>query len=661
MLRQHIIVVIARKELVESLRDRRTLFMMVVMPILLYAVLFSIVFEFASARKQKLESKRSVVAIEAARGDEGLLEALRAEPTLELRFEAAGALGEDEGPELIVDFSSWGEDSAEGTHQLELRFVSIEDESKLARDRVEKVLRRWQEQELERRMSARGLPSSYWRPLEWTSKDDSDSSQRGGAILAALVPLLVVTTVLLGALYPAIDLTAGEKERGSIQTLFTAPISVLEIVFGKYIAVCAIALLSGTANVLSMALLFSVSSLGPSAGVDLSFSIQTIVGLVVCILMIAFLVSAVVLGAAIMARNFKDAQNILTPLMFVFIIPGMIAQFPGVEMDPALALIPALNVTLLMKELFKQGLVIEHLFLVAASSLGYTALALVVAAQVFSQERVIVGERASLGLFLQRDAKPRLRPSVSEGLAWWVFAFVLLFYVGANLQRWNPQWGLLATLWGVLLVPTLLLTKVQKLNWRETFSLRRAGARGWLAALLLGLSAWSVVALVERALRQVLPMPELFVEQMSQFFPQPQGALDALWLLFLLALTPAVCEELLFRGYLFSSLRGRVPNWLLVVGTGLLFGVFHLSIYRILGTSLLGVLMALLVLRGGSIGLSMLFHFLNNGVALLLAFVLMPAEIPIWVSLLGGAVVALALVLLYSAPTPSTGAKAAPG
>ncbi|MDX9720036.1 MAG: ABC transporter permease subunit/CPBP intramembrane protease [Myxococcota bacterium] len=661
MLRQHIIVVIARKELVESLRDRRTLFMMVVMPILLYAVLFSIVFEFASARKQKLESKRSVVAIEAARGDEGLLEALRAEPTLELRFEAAGALGEDEGPELIVDFSSWGEDSAEGTHQLELRFVSIEDESKLARDRVEKVLRRWQEQELERRMSARGLPSSYWRPLEWTSKDDSDSSQRGGAILAALVPLLVVTTVLSGALYPAIDLTAGEKERGSIQTLFTAPISVLEIVFGKYIAVCAIALLSGTANVLSMALLFSVSSLGPSAGVDLSFSIQTIVGLVVCILMIAFLVSAVVLGAAIMARNFKDAQNILTPLMFVFIIPGMIAQFPGVEMDPALALIPALNVTLLMKELFKQGLVIEHLFLVAASSLGYTALALVVAAQVFSQERVIVGERASLGLFLQRDAKPRLRPSVSEGLAWWVFAFVLLFYVGANLQRWNPQWGLLATLWGVLLVPTLLLTKVQKLNWRETFSLRRAGARGWLAALLLGLSAWSVVALVERALRQVLPMPELFVEQMSQFFPQPQGALDALWLLFLLALTPAVCEELLFRGYLFSSLRGRVPNWLLVVGTGLLFGVFHLSIYRILGTSLLGVLMALLVLRGGSIGLSMLFHFLNNGVALLLAFVLMPAEIPIWVSLLGGAVVALALVLLYSAPTPSTGAKAAPG
>jgi sodium transport system permease protein len=201
-----------------------------------------------------------------------------------------------------------------------------------------------------------------------------------------------------------------------------------------------------------------------------------------------------------------------------------------------------------------------------------------------------------------------------------------MYYVGAVIQTRSPQLGLIATLWGVLLLPTLLIAKRLRLDFRETFQLKPAPWQGLTAALLMGLGASIVLSIGIGWLESnFLPMSDEMKQEMSrqmaEFFPKPENALQWASLLFIGALSPAICEELLFRGFILQGLRGSVRPWVAVVVTALLFGLLHMSIYRLAGTTALGVLMGFLVLRTGSIYPAMLFHFVNNALALTFAMV----------------------------------------
>jgi sodium transport system permease protein len=229
-------------------------------------------------------------------------------------------------------------------------------------------------------------------------------------------------------------------------------------------------------------------------------------------------------------------------------------------------------------------------------------------------------------LMPKRDIRPAAWPAASDAIVWFCVAFILMYYVGAVIQTRSPQLGLIATLWGVLLLPTLLIAKRLRLDFRETFQLKPAPWQGLTAALLMGLGASIVLSIGIGWLESnFLPMSDEMKQEMSrqmaEFFPKPENALQWASLLFIGALSPAICEELLFRGFILQGLRGSVRPWVAVVVTALLFGLLHMSIYRLAGTTALGVLMGFLVLRTGSIYPAMLFHFVNNALALTFAMV----------------------------------------
>jgi len=673
--RLRIVTSIARKELVESLRDRRTLFMMIAVPMLLYPALLLIVTQVAALQQEKLEEQVSHVGVRlgadeaARRGDSPvtahpLVTHLSQQKMIELhplppaehriqieesqseesqseesqseesridaseRVVAAGdedleALGASTDVQLdaVLTLGEWPEDARDArTGRVAVHFESVEDRSRLARDRLVGILDAWETSTLQARVQAHNLPPSLADPVELALDDRSDEAERGGFLLGSIVPMLVVLTVLLGAFYPAIDLTAGEKERGSIQTLFTAPVTLLEIVVGKYAAVVCIALVSGAANLVSMGLMFGTVGrrmFGDAVDISLPLDVGVIGVLLATVVMIATFFGALVLAIAVLARDFKDAQNLLTPIVILAMVPGMIAQLPGFELTRTLAMVPGVNVILLMKQVLVEGVDLESVFLVAVSSLAATALALVFAARLFGQERILVGERGSFDLFARpSEIRPKSRPSVGEAVAWVVVSFVLLFYLGVALQQRSLMYGLIATLWGVLLIPTLAVARYLKLDLRETFALRWPGWRPIVAAGIMGLTTWALVHWLNGFVEYVLPPPDEFVEGMKRLFEQPHTTSGWLLTLFAAAVSPAVCEEMLFRGWLFSGLKGRVSRVALLVLTSLAFALFHLSIYRIVGPFLLGFVMGVLVLHSRSIFPAMLFHALNNTTAL---------------------------------------------
>ncbi|TVR01515.1 MAG: CPBP family intramembrane metalloprotease [Deltaproteobacteria bacterium] len=623
-MRPSMVRAIARKELRETLRDRKNLFLIVFVPILLYPALLLLVTQVALVQSQRVEEADSRVLWQNAEPDHPLLRALAETERIRLvhRDEVdAPLLGRAAEADVWIDLGGVPADLAERMDSalVEIRFSSVDDHSRRARDRVRAAVEEWRQEVLLERLARAELPEEFAAPAPMEIHDVADRAARGGHFLAALLPLLVVMTVLLGATYPAIDVTVGERERGTLQTLLTAPVRITEILAGKYLAVLVIALITGTANLASLALLFGQNLLLGGdflEEIDFAIPLPTLAVLLWTIVLVGVFIAAALLCSAAFARSYKEAQTWVMPVFLLCIIPGVLAQLPGVEYSPAMALVPAVNVILLMKLALAEGAPVDALLLVTGASFAWAGLGLQLAARLYSQERILLGGQGRFQLFTsRREIAPTATPAPGEALALTAIAFVLLFYVGGVLQSRLGLPGVALSLVLVLAVPALAAAWYLRCDFRDTFALRAPGWRPLAASVLLGASLWVLLLFVgEHVLRHVLEPPDHMLEEFAHLLRRPETVWGVVGLFAAVAVAPAVTEELLFRGFLLSGLRDRLRDGAAVAVTAVVFGLFHMSVYRFPGTVVLGVVLAVLVIRGRSLLPAMVFHLLNNGI-----------------------------------------------
>jgi sodium transport system permease protein len=193
---------------------------------------------------------------------------------------------------------------------------------------------------------------------------------------------------------------------------------------------------------------------------------------------------------------------------------------------------------------------------------------------------------------------------------------VLLFFVFIPLQTWRLTAGLLLTEWGGLLGLTLLYARGTGLGVRATLRLRRPRPRALAGAALIGLSAWVVVGLLAE---WILPVPKELVESLRKVVAPSDGSRGLASTILLMAVTPAVCEEALFRGPILRGFAARFRPVGAALLTGALFGLYHVDLWRLVPTGALGVLLSLIALESDSIVPAMLAHFTNNTCLILLA------------------------------------------
>jgi membrane protease YdiL (CAAX protease family) len=195
---------------------------------------------------------------------------------------------------------------------------------------------------------------------------------------------------------------------------------------------------------------------------------------------------------------------------------------------------------------------------------------------------------------------------------------VLLFYVGSVVQRWDIVWGMVITQWGLLLLPVMLLVKIGGLDMKETLMLRMPSPRSLLAALVVGCSVWLVLGTAATLLQNaILPAPPSFDREMQRAFGQTDLEMTALVTILVFSLSPGICEEVLFRGLILSGFRNTLRKWPAILLTAAMFGVFHISIYRIMPTAIVGIAVTYVVWQTRSIWCGVIVHALNNGIALL--------------------------------------------
>jgi sodium transport system permease protein len=313
------------------------------------------------------------------------------------------------------------------------------------------------------------------------------------------------------------------------------------------------------------------------------------------------------------------------PVYFVLILPAMVGMMGELPLSTGLTLVPGLNVTLLARDIAVGKATLGHTVAVLVATLGWAGLALLAATRFYVSERFInVGDpgqpkrRGWLGFGAgrapDRVTTPRREPpTAGEAGVLFALGFLALVFVFFPLQRRDPVSGLLISQWGGLFVGSLVYALWTRRHAPTLLGVRRPAAQAVLAAALMGLGGWMVANLISQ---WVFPPSKEYVEAFRKLLITETRSLGMNLLLF--AVTPAVCEELFFRGIIMRGLLTRMTPAGAIGMSAAMFSVFHVDIYRLLPTALLGVMLGLIAYRAGTWLASALAHFINNGILLVL-------------------------------------------
>ncbi|MCZ6689556.1 MAG: ABC transporter permease subunit [Planctomycetota bacterium] len=262
--------------------------------------------------------------------------------------------------------------------------------SKEAESRLRGALKALGDLFLQDRLKERGLPPTFIEPVSVTDSNIAPRKKRIQALLGGMLPYVIILFCFLGAFYPAVDLGAGEKERFTLETLLLSPASRYEIAAGKFLVIF---LCSMTAAVLGLASMAWTLTKGlPSeimAMLDISFDPLALVVGILLTIPVASVFASILLSVSIYARSFKEAQTYAVPLQMLIILPAMASMIPGVEVSWKLAMIPIVNVSVVMREFMKGDYRWDFFAITLASTLLVAAIAIVFAGKWFNREEVI--------------------------------------------------------------------------------------------------------------------------------------------------------------------------------------------------------------------------------------------------------------------------------
>lgn len=389
-----------RKELTEWLRDRRTLISTVVVPLLAFPLLMTGISALAIAVIGKAQKEKPSVVVLGGEDSPKILEGLRKLENIEIVPTTANWKDRVVNKEIraAIELPPGFQVSIEGNEPKTVKIYYYEGDlkSSFGANHVEKYFKRFRDDVIKQRLAARNLPEKMLNPFEVKQENVAPPEKVSGATFGGLIGYMVILLCMTGAMYPAIDLTAGEKERGTMETILSSPISRLDLVLGKFFLVLSAALATATLSVISMGLSFGVlgkfKALGSSSqgkGLELHIGLKTVIAVFAMALPLAVLFAAVLITIALFAKSYKEAQSYLTPMTFAVVIPAVASLLPGVELTPKLALIPILNTSLVCKEIVAGTYHWNLIVLIFLSSCVYAAAGLFLAVKMFQRESVL--------------------------------------------------------------------------------------------------------------------------------------------------------------------------------------------------------------------------------------------------------------------------------
>jgi len=383
------------KELVGTIRDKRTIIAMIIIPLIFYPLLFTGIGYFSKLGSMKSEEANSKIVIYGAEFAPQLVKHLQDSEKIKLL-----TIGEDSPAKLqngdiqavlVIpsDFKYKIEQEKPG--KLILKYDTTEAKSRIAQKRINQIIEKYKDEILLQRISRLNLKEEFLTPLILQEENIATAEKIAGSFLAGLLPYLIIILIFAGAMHTAVDITAGEKERGTIATLLVSQVSRLEIVLGKCLAVMLISFTSMVLGLLGLTLAFllGASIAGGIEGMNFGISINTIFLLFLVLFPLVGLASAVLVMVGIFARNIREASNYITPIYMLTVFLGVISISQGMELSGKMFLVPILNSSFVFKELLMGKICWNHIIITFSANVIIAGIALFGATRLFSKEEVL--------------------------------------------------------------------------------------------------------------------------------------------------------------------------------------------------------------------------------------------------------------------------------
>ena len=514
-----------------------------------------------------------------------------------------------------------------------------DEESMAAYMGVTDALKAWEDKILQQRLELAGLPKSLPKPVNFVREDLASEAQIGAVMWSKLFPALLVIMSMTGAFYPAIDLCAGEKERGTMETLLICPAKRIEIVFGKFLTVLCFSVSTAILNLISIGMTgrHMASLMQRAPGLHMNSTPEfppwyALCWIIILLLPLAAMFSALCLALATFARSSKEGQYYLTPLLMVTLGLTVFCVSPGIELNPFYSVMPIAGVALLLKGLLLTPQDITVYFYaipVLITSIAYSLLALWWSVDQFQREEVLFreAERFELKLWLRhlmRDKEPT--PTFAHAMFCFVLIMMLQFASFKYLSRAavNSSGALdAAQTMKVMLVqqlaliasPALLMGIMLTTSFWQTFRFRLPSCKMLGLAVVLAVSAHPLSLFLAGSLEWFFPKLPDGISELAKNMGDPR---QSVWMILLpFAVAPAFCEEVAFRGFMLSGLSRTGRTWLAIVISSLCFGIMHMIPQQIFNAALLGIVLGLMAIRSQSLWPCVLFHLCFNSLAVM--------------------------------------------
>ena len=392
------------KELTELMRDKKTLIFVILLPIFIFPVIFGVMgLVLSSTTSKAMQEEHRYVIINAEQAPEFSdamfyhknFKQVKTDKTSETDLVAA--IRNDEFDVAIVipaDFSAKRQVSEQVQWQIIYNQSSQFDFMyRYFAEMLATYNEKLQRETLNQLNVDPQKLAAIIKPVDVQKVDTADKRENIGEKFGAVIAYILVPLCLLGASYPAIDMGAGEKERGTLETLLICPISRIGIVLGKFFTVLTTGLVGAVITVGSFGIWGAI--IGSFAGMVVVQEAMSAIAITELILIFSLLLpisavfAALLLAISIYARTFKEAQNYISPLSILIFLPLVAAMMPGVELNAKTALVPVMNVALAIKELIKGTADYMMLALIFGSTLLLAAAAIGFCVHWFQQEKVL--------------------------------------------------------------------------------------------------------------------------------------------------------------------------------------------------------------------------------------------------------------------------------
>lgn len=519
-----------------------------------------------------------------------------------------------------------------------LQFVAnlARDHSQIAQRRLDRILNNWRETWVAEQLASAGMNPRLVEPIVVAQTDTAPPAVKRAMLWSKVLPFVMLVWALTGAFYPAIDLCAGEKERGTLETLLSSPARRKEIVWGKLGAISIFSIGSALLNLMSMHFTagFIVQKLASAGSAQMAqalgpMPLHAFGWLVLLLLPMAAFFSALALAVAALARSTKEGQYYLMPLLLITLPLVALPMIPSLTLNLGTSLVPVSGAVFTVRSLiegrYTEALV--HLPVVVLVTAACCSFSIRWAIRQFESESVMFAEseRWNMRMWLHhlwrdRENTASVPEAVLCGVIILVGMFFAQFVAGSNIQSWATiVKSTVIVQIGLILTPCLLMAMFLTTSLRRALRIHRPQLSHLLAASLIGVTMHPSYMILGDGIQRVYQIGDETAAVLAQF----QGMVMAqpLWaVLLLMAALPAVCEELAFRGFIFGGLVRNQGVVRAIIVSALFFGFTHTLLQQSIAASMMGVVLGLIAWRTGGVICTIIVHFVNNALSITMSW-----------------------------------------